>query len=72
MRHRRTALKVAALASSESRRVHLKQLMDDLTFLMGRPEEESWVLDMMESVHYRRDWVLEREAYERERQRKHA
>lgn len=39
-------------------------MMDDLQFLVGRPEEAAWVRDLFASVHYRREWVAEREQYE--------
>lgn len=64
---RRPRAPLTVLSISRARQVETHQLMEDLQFLMGRPEEEHWLRDLMQSVSHRRQWVSEREAHERER-----
>jgi hypothetical protein len=59
----RTARRLKVCLQAE-RREALRQMMDDLQFLIGRPEEDSWIRDLFASVHYRREWVEEREQHE--------
>ena len=44
-----------------------RQMVDDLEFLIGRPEEAAFVHDKMAEIRHRRLWVEEREAHERTR-----
>lgn len=62
----RTAQRLKA-SVPRSRRDALRQLVDDLQFLMLRQEEFGWIMDWIASVHYRRQWVEEREAFEQQR-----
>jgi hypothetical protein len=46
----------------------LSVMLNDLQYLLGRPEEADFVFDQMKAIHYRREWVEEREHFEQQRQ----
>jgi len=62
----RTAQRLKASIAAERREL-FRQFMDDMQFLLLRPEEEGFIRDQMRSVRYRRQWVEERELHERQR-----
>ena len=62
----RTARRLKVCIQAE-RREALRQMIDDVQFLVGRPEEDWWIRDLFESVRFRRQWVEERERHELER-----
>lgn len=40
------------------------QLMNDLQFFAGRPEEAAFIHGLFAMIHHRRQWVEEREQFE--------
>jgi hypothetical protein len=45
--------------------VEMQHLIDDLQFLIGRPEECTFLLDQFRRIHDRRTCVEDREQFER-------
>lgn len=48
-------------------RARFRRCLDDLQFLVGRPDELRRLGDWFEQIHHRREWVEEREQHERDR-----
>lgn len=58
----RTTLRLRATLRDSAHHVKFRAMIDDLQFLIGRPEEAAFIADLERAVHHRRLWVQEREA----------